>query len=127
MEEILSQITSAIDIDLSTPQEVATPLIMLSSAKKGLSAREITKEIISRKPEAGAPVGALPDGSESVEEKMLYLSMQVLIEHFLTNAKITVVIPPGVPVVGTGVGADGIPVTINGYTTDFAKGYAIIQ
>ena len=127
MEEILAQITSTIDVDLSTPQEVASPLIMLSKLKKGLSAREVTKSIIGRKPETGAPVGALPDGSDSVEEKMLYLMMQVLIEHFITNAKITVVIPPGVPVFGTGVGADGVPVTINGVTTDFAKGYAIIQ
>lgn len=127
MEEIVAQIISSIEVDISSPKEIPAPLIVTSQLKKGLSAREVTKSIISMKGEAGAPIGALPDGSESVEEKMLYVQMKALIEHFITNAKITVVIPPGTPIVGSGFGADGIPVTITGYTTDFAKGYAIIQ
>lgn len=128
VEEVI-QIIQAVLINTSTPPtDVPSPLILLADTnKKGISARDVAKKIIIRQAEAGAPVGPLPDGNESVSEKMEYIRIQEIFQHLIENAKIKVVLPPGTPVTATGVGADGIPVTVQGATTGIATGSAIIQ
>lgn len=128
IDEVI-QILQAVLTDVDTPPtEVPAPLILLANVnKKGLSARDIAKRIIIRQAEAGAPVGPLPDGQESISEKMEYIRVQEILEHLIQNMKIRVVLPPGTPVTAVGVGADGVPVTVQGATTGLAIGTAIIQ
>lgn len=113
--------------DVGTPQ--IPPLLVLtgSELKEGLSAREVAKRIILSQAEAGAPIGQLPTGEDSVAEKMEYVRVREIFEHLITNAVFQVVIPAGIPVQAYGVGADGVPVTVNGVTTTPAIGYAIIR
>lgn len=113
--------------DVGTPQ--IPPLLVLtgSELKDGLSAREVAKRIILSQAEAGAPIGQLPTGEDSVAEKMEYVRVREIFEHLITNAVFQVVIPAGIPVQAYGVGADGVPVTVNGVTTTPAIGYAIIR
>lgn len=128
ISDVVEVLSGVIQLDTSRPQTIPSPLIAIGgNLKTGLSAREITKNIIARKVEAGAKIGALPDGSDSVEEKMILIMVQEILEHIISNAKISVTIPPGTPVTATGVGADGIPVVVQGVTTGFAIGNAIIQ
>lgn len=100
--------------------------LLARSSKSGLSAREVAKNIITRQAEAGAPVGNLADGSESISEKMEYIRAEEIIKHFIQNAKILVTIPAGTPIQGQGIGADGIPVAVTGIVSGIATGTAII-
>jgi hypothetical protein len=128
ISDVVEVLSGVINIDASKPQSIPSPLIAIGARlKTGLSAREVTKNIIARKNEAGAKIGPLPDGSDSVEEKMILIMVQEILEHLVSSAKISVVVPPGTPVTATGIGADGIPVVVQGTTTGFAIGNAIIQ
>jgi hypothetical protein len=129
IDELLAYIKqlSASDIDVKTPQVPPILILTGSELKEGLSAREVAKRIILSQNEAGAPIGQLPTGEDSISEKMEYIRVREIFEHLITNAIFQVVIPAGVPVQAYGVGADGVPVTVNGVTTTPAIGYAIIK
>lgn len=108
-------------------QSIPAPLILIGGAnKKGLSAREVTKDIISKSQELGIPIGQSADGSDSIWEKQIYNIVSTIFEHMITNAKISVVIPAGTPVTVTGGNAGG-PVVCQGQTINITSGYAIIQ
>ena len=125
--DIINTIKATINSNKAKTLDIPAPLILLGARNKsGLSARDIAKEIILRKSEAGAPIGALPDGNESVDEKMEIIRAEVIINHFLNNAKITVVIPAGTPVTSFGANSAGAVVT-QGITNGFAVGKGIIQ
>ncbi len=127
--EDVQQIVQAVvaNLEPSSPN-IPAPLVLLAdSNKKGLSAREVAKNIIARQSEANAPIGPLPDGEESVSEKMEFIRVQEILNHLITNAKIQVVIPPGTPVTATGFSAAGVPVQVQGVTSGLAIGNAIIQ
>lgn len=125
----IQQIIQAVVANIETPApNVPAPLVLLANTnKKGLSAREVAKNIIARQSEAGAPIGPLPDGEESISEKMEFIRVQEILEHIIKNAKIQVVIPPGTPITATGISAAGVPVTVQGVTSGLAIGNAIIQ
>lgn len=128
INSLVSYLNSFIDKDISKPPVVPSPLILLGGAgKTGLSARDITKDIITKSQSFGIPIGALPDGSDSIWEKQMFNIVETIVEHFIKNAKFTVVIPPGTPVITTGFSATGAPVVSQGSTTNFTTGYAIVQ
>lgn len=107
--------------------QLPPPLILFGNQKKqGLSAIELTKNIISRKAEAGIPSGDLPDGSENIDNKFIYILCDEIIKH-LQNAKFTVVVPSGTPVQAQGLDATGTPVTVVGQTVGLTVGAASIQ
>jgi hypothetical protein len=102
-------------------------LILVGVAKRpGLSATKIASRIISRKSEAGIPVGALPSGGPSPDEQMERIRIEEIIKAFQQEAVITVAIPPGITVSASGIGPTG-PVTVAGMTVYYAKGYGVIQ
>lgn len=127
ISNIVQRIQSSITETKAKARDIPTPIILLGARNKsGLSAREIAKEIIIRQQEAGAPIGALPDGTDSITEKMEVIRTEVLIKHLLQNAKITVVVPAGIPVTATGANTGG-PVVAQGTTTNFIEAKGIIQ
>lgn len=113
--------------EVNTPQIPPQLIYAGSLNKRGVSPRELAKEIILAQADAGAPIGALPDGSESIEEKMEFIRVEKIIKHFMEHAVFTVSIPPGTRIQGFGIGADGVPVKVDGITTEFSTGYAILQ
>lgn len=124
---LLSYLNGVLDRGISKPTTIPSPLILIGAEnKKGLSPREITKEIITKSQKFGIPIGPLPDGSESINEKQIYNIVETIVEHIIKYAKVTVVIPPGIPVSSTGV-AGVIPVVTQGFTTNYATGKGIIQ
>ncbi len=117
-------------LNLSTiggPPSVPTPLILIGVKQRpGLSPTKIASKIISRKAEAGLPVGVLPSGVVSSDELMWRIAVEEIIKALQEDAIITVGIPQGITLTGTGANAGG-PITIIGQTITFAKGYGIIQ
>ncbi len=66
INEIVEVLAGTVLQGITTPKDIPSPIIALGAkTKNGITASEVTKRIISRKGEAGAPVGALPDGSDS--------------------------------------------------------------
>lgn len=125
--EILQTIQAVISTNTASALPIPPPLILAGgNSRSGLSARAIAKEIIIRQQEAGAPIGNLPDGSESVTEKMERIRAEVMVRHLLENARFTVVVNAGIPVTATGVCAVG-SVAVQGATITFGTGTAIMQ
>ena len=110
---------------ISMKTVIPPPLILAGGKMKpGLSPRNIAARIITRQEAAGAPMGPLPDGSDNISEKMEVIRTEEIINAIITEAKIDVVIPPGIPITGVGVGV-GV-VTIQGATTMYASGNGVI-
>ncbi len=128
LSEILSVISSAFTLPEPPLAPLPPPLIVTGgNIRPGLSARNIAARIISRQSEAGAPVGALPDGSQNISEAMEVIRVEEIMYAIQIEAKVDVVIPPGIPVSTVGVGNLGAPVASQGSTTYFASGQGIIR
>jgi len=109
------------------PPSIPVPLILVGVAKRpGLSATKIASRIISRKSEAGLPVGVLPSGAVSPDEIMERIRIEEIIKALQQDAVITVAVPPGISLTAAGISAAG-PVSVVGSTIYFAKGYGVIQ
>jgi len=104
------------------------PLIILIGVpqRPGLSAIKIASKIISRKSEAGLPIGVLPSGNVSPDEIMERIRIEEIINALQLDAKITIGIPMGIPLQANGIGPTG-PVSVVGSTIKSVKGYGIIQ
>lgn len=127
LKNIIKLLSALLKTGLSKARPVPPPLILVGGATRpGINSRMITTRIISRKSDAGAPVGSLPSGAESIDEKMERIRIEEIVKAFLSEAKITIVIPPGTPVTVVGANAGG-PVVCQGVTTNYTQGYGIIQ
>ena len=109
------------------PPPVPTPLILVGVPRRaGLSPTKIASNIISRKSEAGLPVGALPSGAVNPDEIMERIRIEEIVKALQQDAKISVAIPPGITLTAAGVSPAG-PVSVFGSTITFTKGYGVIQ
>jgi hypothetical protein len=131
----LSSITGVLNVILSAfsiPEEPLVPLpppLLLIGAKlrPGISATSIASRIISRQSEAGRQVGdTFADGPNN-EEAMEVIRIEEILNSILTEAKIEVVIPPGVGVFTVGIGNLGAPVISQGITTTIGIGEGVLR
>lgn len=106
---------------------VPVPLILSGVPRRGgLSPTKIATRIISRKNEAGLPVGVLPSGSVSPDEIMERIRIEEIVKALQEEAVITIAIAPGIAVTATGANAGG-PIQVVGSTIVPFKGYGVIQ
>lgn len=106
---------------------VPTPLIMVGvPMRSGLSPTKIATRIISRKGEAGLPIGVLPNGNTNPDEIMERIRVEEIIKAIQEDSIISVAIPPGITLSAAGVSAAG-PVSVFGSTITITKAYGIIQ
>ena len=112
-----------------TPIERLPPQLILVGARlrPGLSARNIASRVISRQSEAGAPVGDIFSQNSNIMESMTVIMIEEIISALQVDAKIEVVIPPGVQVTTTGLGNMGGPVISQGATTNIGFGEGVIR
>lgn len=92
------------------------PFLMMCGAlrRPGLSDIAVTANIIQRQSEAGAPTGALADGSRNVAEGMERVRVEEIFKALRMDARVEVVVPPGaISFMGFGANAGG-PVTVQG-------------
>lgn len=112
---------------VGSPPKVPPPLIYIGVPKRtGLSATKIASRIISRKNEAGLPVGNLPSGTVSPDEIMERIRIEEIINALHEDAVITITIAPGITLTAAGVNGGG-PMNVIGSTIVFATGYGVIQ
>lgn len=128
MASIINIIIAAFNI----PKKPVTPLpppLIIAGAKlrPGLTSTSIAARIISRQSEAGLIVGDVFNDGPNTAEAMEVIRIEEIINAILTEAKIDVVIPPGVGVQTVGVGNLGAPVISQGITTTPAIGDGIIR
>jgi hypothetical protein len=128
----ISSILKVISAAFKIPKKPLTPLpppILLTGAqiRPGLTASEIAARIIARQSEAGLIVGDAYGDGPNTAEAMELIRVQEIINALLTEAKIEIVIPPGVAVTTIGVGNLGAPVVSQGATTNIATGSGVIR
>jgi hypothetical protein len=112
---------------VGSPPPVPVPLILVGVPQRtGLSPTKIASRIISRKSEAGLPVGILPSGGASPDEIMERIRIEEIVNALQQEAIITVAIPPGISLTAAGISPTG-PVSVFGSTIIYSKGYAVIQ
>lgn len=128
MTNVLKTLNAAFSIP-RTPLLSLPPQLLLAGAniRPGLSPRSIASRVISRQSEAGAPAGDIFSEETNVMESMITIIIQEVIDSLQTDAKIEIVIPPGVQVMTTGAGNLGGPVVSQGVTTNIAKGSGVIR
>lgn len=131
----LSSISSILNIVLSAfsiPKQPVTPLpppLLMIGAKlrPGITSSSIAARIISRQSEAGLVVGDVFGDGPNTAEAMELIRIEEIINSLLTEAKIEVVIPPGVAVATVGIGNLGAPVISQGSTTSIGVGSGVIR
>ena len=106
---------------------IPPPLIIAGVPQRpGLSASKIASRIIARKAEIGLPIGALPSGEISQDEKMERIRIEEIIKAFIEDGVFQTVINAGQTVIANG-GNSGGPVTVIGQTYTTGSGYSILQ
>jgi hypothetical protein len=125
-----NSVTDALEGLLQIPSPPASPipppLILTTVNKGGMSATKSASNVIQAQAKLGLNVGALPSGKPSPAEQMEVIRFEEIIRMLTEDARITVAIPPGVPITATGANAGG-PVQVVGSTITIAQGYAVIQ
>lgn len=116
----------------SFPQKPATPLppplIMIGgNLRSGLSSKQIASRVIARQSEAGAPSGDIWGDGENVMEGLINIICEEVVNALHTEAKVDVVVPPGISVTAVGAGNFGAPVVSQGYTTIYKQCNGIIR
>ena len=127
MTNILNMLEAAFNIPRK-PLSKLPPQLLIAGAKlrPGLSSRVITSKIIARQSEAGAPSGAIFKDGNNVMESMINVITEEVVSALLVDAKIEIVIPPGVQVTATGANSGG-PIVVQGATTNIAAGDGVIR
>lgn len=107
--------------------QVPSSLINMGAIfRPGLSALITASKIIARQSEAGAPYGALADGSANIAEAMERIRVEEIINALKYDAQLQITIPPGgIAITATGANSAG-PVTVQGTNTGLVKGIGII-
>jgi hypothetical protein len=125
---ILNIILSAFSIPQTPVEPLPPPLIMVGAKlRPGLSAQSIASEIISKQSDSGRVVGDVFADGPNVEEAMEVIRVKAIMDSILNEAKVDVVIPPGVSVSTVGIGNLGAPVVSQGATTSMGIGDGIIR
>jgi hypothetical protein len=125
---VLNMILSAFKLPETPVEPLPPPLIMVgSNLRPGISSKQIASRIISRQSEAGLVVGDVFADGPNTSEAMLAIQCEEIINAILTESVVNVVIPPGVGIMGVGIGNLGAPVLIQGVTTTMGIGNGIIR
>jgi len=112
---------------IGSPPPIPVPLILTGVPKRtGLSATKIAARIISRKNEAGLPVGILSTGNANPDELMEVIRIEEIVRALQEDAIISVAVPPGISLSAAGISSTG-PVSVFGTTITYIKGYGVIQ
>jgi hypothetical protein len=127
MKAILNKISKLLDFNIGRVKPpVPPPIILMSQTRSGLSPLKITQAILAKKKELGLPTGNLDDGSVNYDDIIIKEIVTQIIKAIQEDARITVVIPPGTPLIASGANAGG-PILTHGATLSFAIGGGLIE
>ena len=128
IDKICSTINQIIE-KLTIPFAYIQPEILVCSAirRPGLSAIAIVSNIISRKSEAGAPVGLSADGTPNVEEAVERIRIEEIVKGIKKRSRVQIGIPiGGIKIKATGGNAGG-PIEVFGFNITAAHGDGILS
>lgn len=128
----ISGVLNLILTAFSVPDVPLTPLpppLIMTGAKlrPGLSAQSIAARIISRQSESGRQVGDIFADGPNTEETMELIRIEEIINAIQTEAKVEIVVPPGVAIRTVGIGNLGIPVISEGATTGMGIADGVVR
>jgi hypothetical protein len=128
IESVIGAITQILKIQtIGGATTIPSPLILVGAPlRSGLSPTKIASRIITRKSEAGIPVGALASGGASPDEIMERIRVEEIIKAIQQEAVVTISIPPGITLTAAGASPAG-PVTVFGSTITLTSARGIIQ
>jgi hypothetical protein len=125
---ILNVISSAFNIPKKPVTPLPPPLLLVgANLRPGMTASEIASRIIARQSEAGLVVGDVFGDGPNRSEAMELIRIEEIVNSLLNEAKVEIVIPPGVAVTTIGIGNLGAPVISNGVTTNIAVGNGVLR
>jgi len=128
IKSVIDIISATFKISKPPIQPLPPPLLLIGGVRRaGITASEIASRIIARQSEAGLIVGDVFEDGPNTAESMELIRIQEIIDSLLTEAKIEIVIPPGIQVMTVGSGNLGAPVVSKGATTNIAVGYGVIR
>lgn len=128
IDNIIKIILAAFSIPKQPITPLPPPLLLVgANIRPGVTSSSVASRIISRQSEAGLPVGDVFADGQNTAEKMELIRIEEIINALMTEAKIEVVIPAGIPVTTVGVGNLGVPVISQGVTTSIATGSGVIR
>jgi len=128
INSVINIILSAFKIPKKPVSPLPPPLLLVGGTlRPGMTASEITSRIISRQTEAGLVVGDVFGDGPNTAEAMELIRIQEILDSLMNEAKVEIVIAPGIGVTTIGVGNLGAPVVSNGITTTIASGYGVIR
>jgi hypothetical protein len=124
---LLNVILSSFKIPDTPVEPLPPPLVMIGAKlRTGLSPQTIAANIISKQSNSGRVVGDVFADGPNVEEAMELIRVQEIINAILNDAKVEVVIPPGIAVTTVGPSPLG-PVVSQGVTITMGIGDGIIR
>ena len=127
ISSILNLILGAFTIPKKPLTPLPPPLLLFGGQNRsGIIASEIASRIISRQSEAGLVVGDVYADGKNSAEAMELIRVQEITDALLNDAKVEIVVPPGVPVTVIGANAGG-PVVCQGATTSFGSGWGLLR
>jgi hypothetical protein len=127
IEDVIKLTKNLFNLNKKPAQPLPLPLIITGVPRRGgLSAINIANKIISRKSEAGLPIGPLPNGEQNPEEILIRLIVEEIIKAIQEDGVVTVAIPPGNTIIANGANGGG-PITVLGATTTIHRAYGTIQ
>lgn len=127
INDIIDNLKSFLNIDVGGARKIPKQLILTGGAKRsGISSSRIFTNVISRKGEAGLPIGNLPTGKEDPNDIMIRIIIEEIVKEIQENAIVNVGIKPGVNVLAQGASPAG-NVVVKGRTIKSGEGYGIIQ
>jgi hypothetical protein len=128
INSVLNLILAAFKIPKPPITPLPPPLLLTGGQlRPGVTSTEIASRIISRQSESGAVVGDVFADGNNIAEAMELIRIEEIMNSLLTEGKIEVIIPPGIPVSTMGIGNLGAPVVSFGNTTSFASGWGVLR
>lgn len=125
---ICNNVSSVIESVRPPATPLPTPILAMGAiVRPGISPMLVASNIIARQSEAGAPYGAMADGSKNVAEAMERIRVEEIINAIKFDTQVQIAIPPGfITFLGTGANGGG-PVTVTGMNVNYVQGFGILQ
>lgn len=127
INSIIELILAAFRIPDTPVTPLPPPLLLGANTRPGITSSAIASRIISRQQEAGCVVGDVFADGPNTTEAMVKIMAEEIVNAILTEAKVEITIPPGIPVQTFGIGNLGLPVVSAGLTTSLASGVGVLR
>ena len=110
------------------PTPIPPPLLLVGARlRPGMSARNLSKNLISRLEQRGIPMGTdVFGGDDNLFTTSIVMLAEEMLDEIRLNSKVDVVIPPGTIQITAVGGNAGGPIVVQGANTIISSGKGIV-